>query len=519
MLEIQKKTQIRPIVEFPLATEFNERVAMDLKQWSYQEKGWLIHIVDHLKRYSASCVIQSKRKGVIVESIFKTWIAIFVSPKSFLVDIGGEFNNSEFISFCENFSINIKRTATAAQISKEILQVSLTIFLSKSWSLNSINIESAFLQGKEINRELYLKPPKDFARERKVWLLKKTVYGLSDTSKSWYTRVKEELLKLNVKISKYDPGLFMYQYRGTLHGLLVTHVDDFLWRGTHILVENVIKPLHKIFKIGSVNKKAFPYLGFERKEKDSSIVISQSNYVDSVESLKLYGKKDKNDLLNEREIHSLRALIGHFNWLATQTRPDILFQCCDLLVKIKSPTTDDPKRANKLVNKIKSEETVVTLKNKDNLADSKLLVCCDASFANMSGGGSQARYTIFWSDTFGNNIHPIAWQSHRIKRILNSTLEAEAMGLIEASGKAFWIRCIINEIFPTIAIPVIYLTDSKTQYHAVKSSKQIADKRFSIDLATIKEKCENKEIENIIWISKEKQIADSLTKKVLVVKS
>ena len=40
----------------------------------------------------------------------------------------------------------------------------------------------------------------------------------------------------------------------------------------------------------------------------------------------------------------------------------------------------------------------------------------------------------------------------------------------------------------------------------------MADKRFSIDLATIKEKCENKEI-YIIWISKEKQIVDDLTKK------
>ena len=64
-----------------------------------------------------------------------------------------------------------------------------------------------------------------------------------------------------------------------------------------------------------------------------------------------------------------------------------------------------------------------------------------------------------------------------------------------------------------LAILVICLTDSKTLYHAVKSSKQIADKRLRTDLATIKEKCENKEIENILWISKEKQIADSLTKK------
>ena len=35
----------------------------------------------------------------------------------------------------------------------------------------------------------------------------------------------------------------------------------------------------------------------------------------------------------------------------------------------------------------------------------------------------------------------------------------------------------------------------------------------------IPQKCENKEIETIIWISKENQIADGLTKKVLVVKS
>ena len=67
---------------------------MDLKQLSHQKKVWLIHIVDNLARYSASCVIQSKRKEVIIESIFKIWPAIFGSSKSFLVDNGGEFNNS-----------------------------------------------------------------------------------------------------------------------------------------------------------------------------------------------------------------------------------------------------------------------------------------------------------------------------------------------------------------------------------------------------------------------------------------
>ena len=86
-----------------------------------------------------------------------------------------------------------------------------------------------------------------------------------------------------MKVSKYDPDLFMHRYRGTLQGLLVTYVDDFLWGG------------------------------------DSSIVITRSNYVDSIEFLKLDGNEDKNDLLNETEIHDLRAfdraiqLVGYAN--------------------------------------------------------------------------------------------------------------------------------------------------------------------------------------------------------------
>ena len=104
-----KKTQIGSVVGFPLATELNECVAMDIKQWSYQEKVWFIDIIDHLTQYGASYVIQSKRKEVIMGSIFKIWIAIFVSPKGFLVDNGGKFNKSE--NFCENFNINMKTTA------------------------------------------------------------------------------------------------------------------------------------------------------------------------------------------------------------------------------------------------------------------------------------------------------------------------------------------------------------------------------------------------------------------------
>ena len=50
------KKKIRPFVGFPVATEFKECAAMDLKQWSFQGKVWLINIVDHLTRDTVQLV-------------------------------------------------------------------------------------------------------------------------------------------------------------------------------------------------------------------------------------------------------------------------------------------------------------------------------------------------------------------------------------------------------------------------------------------------------------------------------
>ena len=112
------------------------------------------------------------------------------------------------------------------------------------------------------------------------------------------------------------------------------------------------------------------------------------------------------------------------------------------------------------------------LKKEYNLADSELLVFCDASFANMTVGDSQGGYIVFWFGVFENNINPKAWQSHRIRGIVNSTLAAEAMAIIEASEKAFWIRCIITEIFPNIVIPVIFLQNTASCCKVIKANSR-----------------------------------------------
>ena len=132
---------------------------------------------------------------------------------------------------------------------RETLKIGLCFAASKKWTINSIDIKAAFLQGKPINRNLYLKPPKEADATGKLWRLKKVVYGLSDASRIWYNRVVDELSNLGVKLSQYDKALFLWQMNGQIDGMLLVHVDDFLWADSELFKHSIISGLKGIFKI------------------------------------------------------------------------------------------------------------------------------------------------------------------------------------------------------------------------------------------------------------------------------
>ena len=103
-----KRPSSRPVLGFSLAHDFNETVAMDLKQF----RGvYILHMVDHATRYSAVALISTKQKEVIIDKILKHWIGIFGTPNLFLSNNGGEFNNELFREMGEQLNINFKTTA------------------------------------------------------------------------------------------------------------------------------------------------------------------------------------------------------------------------------------------------------------------------------------------------------------------------------------------------------------------------------------------------------------------------
>ena len=82
---------------------------MDLKQC---EEGWILHLIDHVSRYSVAAFIRSKRKETIIEHLFK--ISVLGPSSSQLSNNGGEFNDEEFHEMCVAMNIIVKMTAVEA---------------------------------------------------------------------------------------------------------------------------------------------------------------------------------------------------------------------------------------------------------------------------------------------------------------------------------------------------------------------------------------------------------------------
>ena len=81
--------------------------------------------------------------------------------------------------------------------SKESMHLVLNIIASSKWLYWSIDIKSEFLQNKNIDTVVYIKPPKEAdCQDTTLWKLNTTICGLNDTSRSWYLNVKKELIGL-----------------------------------------------------------------------------------------------------------------------------------------------------------------------------------------------------------------------------------------------------------------------------------------------------------------------------------
>ena len=215
---------------------------------------------------------------------------------------------------------------------KQSLRLILSIIACKKWKINSMDIKTAFLQRKEMEREVYLKPPKEAHFPGKVWKLNKCVYGLADASLMWYQKVKSTLIACGGTMSKVDPAVFYWRNSENLNGIICVHVDDFLWTGSKWFEQNIISKLRDVFHVGKEACESFRYLGLNLIQENETIVLSQTDYAKSMKTVPILKERMKSSLLMSEEQTILRSKIGQLLWLTKQTRHDIAFDVAMLSV-------------------------------------------------------------------------------------------------------------------------------------------------------------------------------------------
>ena len=116
-----KKPKLKPVVGLPKSENFNEVVVMDLKEVK-KGKIWILHLIDSFSRYTATSLIESKRKEVVVERIFKIWISYFGAPHKFHSDNGGEFANEVFREMNEKLNVETSTSPGESPFSNGVVE-------------------------------------------------------------------------------------------------------------------------------------------------------------------------------------------------------------------------------------------------------------------------------------------------------------------------------------------------------------------------------------------------------------
>lgn len=402
---------------------------------------------------------------------------------------------------------------------KATLRFVLALAASENWKLQSIDIKSAYLQADTLDREVFVRPPKELKRPGLIWQLDKPAYGLIDSAKNWYCSISNFLTSLGCKRCIYDKALFSYSLNNKLCGIVLMHVDDFIFCGSQRFLNEVLKPLKVKYDISKHEQETFKYIGIDIVQTDSEIILDQKQYIQCVEPVIVKATRQQcaEERLTKEEQTQYLSLLGKISWLAQITRPDLKFDVYQYARHNKNTTIQNLLDLNGVVSKVYNQQRSMCFKKLDKNKPWKLAVYADASFANLDNKVNSARgYIVLLCD--GERACILTWNANKVSRVVTSVLESETLALRDGIRHAELLRTVICTVkygsdCDKGVLPIIGFTDSDQLWKSVHSTKRCKDVALHRDICVIQEKITEGILSEMQHVRSEDQIADCLTKK------
>ena len=104
---------------------------------------------------------------------------------------------------------------------------------SYDWDLHQLDIKNVFLHG-DFQKEVYIEQPPGFVARgkiRKVCRLRKSLYGLKQSPRAWFSKFSQAVETFGIQKSKSNYSVF-YKNSNSSFILSVVYVDDIVITGS-----------------------------------------------------------------------------------------------------------------------------------------------------------------------------------------------------------------------------------------------------------------------------------------------
>ncbi|KAK6224925.1 hypothetical protein QIS74_03252 [Colletotrichum tabaci] len=385
------------------------------------------------------------------------------------------------------------------------------------------DITQAYTQAvDQLTRTIIARLPKELeSRYPKGTLLQviKPLYGLAESGLYWYKTYSEHhKVDLGMKESTYDPCLLYTTEGPDTFGITAMQTDDTLSFATMPFSE---KEEAELLKKGLRAKpktilqqgQGIDFNGGRIQLYDNSITFTQKGQVKQLQLI----DADAHDA--QQQYVSQRARGAY---LASICQPEASYDL-SVAAQVKQPEAKDIEALNvRLKWQIDNPDRGLTFIPLD-LSRTKMYIFTDGSFANNADLSSQLGFVIVLAEETartttdfqiqGNIVH---WSSTKCKRVTRSVLASELYGMTTGFDSGISLSTTLNQILRTLQaprIPVVVCSDSRSLYECLVRLGTTDEKRLMIDIMSLRESYEKKEISEVRWIDGKDNPADALTKK------